>query len=66
MRPNEPLKKLDAIRMCGGTTVTTARLIGVTKSAVSQWPDPLPPRIADRVYAALYRQQQKEREAQAA
>lgn len=65
MRRDEPLKKLDAIRMCGGTTVTTARLIGVTKSAVSQWPDPLPPRIADRVYAALYRQQQ-ERSTQAA
>lgn len=66
MRPNKPLSKLDAIRMCGGTTVTTARLIGVTKSAVSQWPDPLPPRIADRVYAALYRQKLAEGEAQAA
>ena len=35
-----------------------ARAIGCTYQAVDKWPDDLPPRIADRVQAALWRQQQ--------
>lgn len=32
-----------------------AAALGVTYQAVRDWPDELPPRIADRVEAALYR-----------
>ncbi|MDX8402515.1 MAG: Cro/CI family transcriptional regulator [Mariprofundaceae bacterium] len=39
-----------------GSGAALARAIGVSKSAVSSWPDELPPRIADRVIAACVRQ----------
>jgi len=38
-----------------GTQVALAAAVGIGKSAVSDWPDPLPPRIADRVIAACVR-----------
>jgi len=47
--------KSDAIRLLGGTNTSAAEAIGITQSAVSQWPDVLPPTIADRVIAALAR-----------
>lgn len=50
--------KQDAIRMLGGTPASAAKLIGVTPSAISLWPDELPPRITDRVQAALWRMSQ--------
>jgi len=47
--------KIKAIELLGGTPKSTADAIGVSPSAVSQWPDMLPDRIADRVLAALAR-----------
>lgn len=51
------MKKADAIRLLGGTASAAAKAIGISPAAVSLWPDELPPRIADRVQAALYRKQ---------
>jgi len=51
--------KTDAIRLLGGTPAKTAAAIGITPSAVSQWPETLPATIADRVVAALARRQLK-------
>lgn len=47
--------KTEALELLGGTTTAVAEAIGITPQAVSQWPDILPDRIADRVYAALAR-----------
>ncbi len=52
------MKKSYAIRMLGGTPTKAAQAIGITPSAVGQWPeDPteLPNSIRDRVQAALWR-----------
>lgn len=49
------MKKTEALDLLGGTPAAVARAIGITPSAVSQWPDDLPPTIADRVQAALWR-----------
>ncbi|MGA0608862.1 hypothetical protein [Caldimonas sp. KR1-144] len=50
--------KTEAIEQLGGTTAAAAAAIGVTYQAVDKWPDVLPPRIVDRVQAALYRKAQ--------
>jgi len=47
--------KTEAIKLLGGTIPAAADAIGITYQAVSKWPDELPDRIADRVYAALAR-----------
>lgn len=57
---NACMLKTEAIRLLGGSPTSAARLIGISASAVSLWPDELPPRIADRVQAALWRKQQGE------
>lgn len=49
------MKKATAIRLLGGTVTAAAAAVGVTPSAVTQWPDDLPGRIEDRVLAALAR-----------
>lgn len=49
------MKKQTAYALLGGTPTTIARHVGCTASAVKQWPDPLPRRIADRVLAARVR-----------
>lgn len=49
------MEKAHAIRLLGGKITAAAHAVGVTPSAVTQWPDDLPPRIADRVLAALAR-----------
>lgn len=49
------MNKQRAIDLLGGTPAKAAAEIGVTPSAVSQWPDELPRRLADRVLAALAR-----------
>lgn len=49
------MTKQEAINLLGGAVAHAAELIGVTPSAISQWPDDLPPRIVDRVQAALWR-----------
>jgi len=47
--------KSKALELLGGSPGTAAAEIGVSPSAVSQWPEELPPRIRDRVLAALAR-----------
>jgi hypothetical protein len=49
------MKKAKAIELLGGTVGSAARAIGVTSSAVTQWPDELPDRLSDRVLAAIAR-----------
>lgn len=49
------MKKTEAIRTLGGTTASAAAAVGVSPSAVSQWPDDLPKPIIDRVQAAMWR-----------
>lgn len=53
------MTKLEAIQLLGGTVTAAAHAIGISTSAVSLWPDELPPRIADRVEAALWRKSQQ-------
>lgn len=43
--------KTQAIELLGGSITAAAKAIGITYQAVDKWPDVLPPRIADRVYA---------------
>lgn len=50
------MKKQQAIELLGGTVTLAAKEIGISYQAVNKWPDDLPARIADRVYAALARQ----------
>lgn len=52
--------KTVAINLLGGTIRAAARAVGISPSAVSQWPDELPPTISDRVLAALYRREHPE------
>lgn len=49
------MTKQEAIQQLGGTPTAAARKMGITVSALSQWPDSLPPRLLDRVQAALFR-----------
>jgi len=49
------MKKSKAIDLLGGTVASAALQARVSRSAVSQWPEDLPPRITDRVLAALAR-----------
>jgi hypothetical protein len=48
--------KKQAIELLGGTVAEAAKRLGVTYQAVRKWPELLPPRISDRVLAALARQ----------
>lgn len=48
------MKKNEAIKLFGNCS-EAARAIGVTRSAVSKWPDPLTRAIRDRVVAAALR-----------
>lgn len=50
------MRKDKALELLGGTTASAAKAIGMTYQAVYKWPDELPPRIADRVLAAVARQ----------
>ena len=50
------MNKSDAIKLLGGTTTSVAEAIGISYQAVSKWPEILPPRISDRVHAAVNRQ----------
>lgn len=47
--------KTEAIELLGKSVAAAAEAIGVTYQAVDKWPEVLPPRIADRVQAALWR-----------
>ena len=48
------MKKKDAIQIFGSAS-DLSKAIGVTRSAVSQWPDELDQSQADRVIGAAYR-----------
>jgi hypothetical protein len=50
------MKKSEARALLGGSDVSAAEAIGVTRSAFAQWPEELPARLADRVQAAVARQ----------
>lgn len=63
---NAGMNKQHAIELLGGSVAAAARSIGVTFQAVDKWPDVLPPRIADRVQAVLWRRSQGEQSADAA
>lgn len=54
------MTKTEAIKLLGGSVGAAAREIGVTPGAISLWPEDLPPRLADRVQAALWRREQRE------
>lgn len=45
------MRKADVIAYFGGTQTATAKALGLTKSAVNQWPDPIPLRSAIRANA---------------
>lgn len=51
------MQKATAIEQLGGSVAAAAKAIGVSYQAVNQWPELLPPRIVDRVQAALWRMQ---------
>jgi hypothetical protein len=57
--------KSEAIELLGGSIPAAAKAIGITYQAVDKWPDVLSARIADRVLAALARQQQQPRKRRA-
>jgi hypothetical protein len=49
------MQKTLALELLGGTVAKAAEAIGINSQAISQWPDELPPRLADRVIAACVR-----------
>lgn len=50
------MHKTDAIQLLGdGVMSAAAQEMGISPAALSQWPEELPPRLADRVQAALWR-----------
>lgn len=51
------MRKDEAIAVLGGTISAAADAIGVSYQAIMKWPDELPPRLRDRVQAALWRRQ---------
>lgn len=53
--------KTKAIELLGGTPSAAAEKVGVTVQAIQQWPEELPDRIADRVLAAIAREQLPEK-----
>ena len=52
------MNKIEAIHLLGGSVAKAAEAIGINSQAISQWPEILPPRISDRVEAALWRMSQ--------
>jgi hypothetical protein len=52
--------KTQAIELLGGSVTASAKAVGNSYQAVTKWPDVLPPRIADCVYAALSRRSLEE------
>lgn len=52
---NPAMLKAKALGLLGGSVASAAEAIGISYQAIDKWPDELPPRIADRVLAALAR-----------
>jgi molybdenum-dependent DNA-binding transcriptional regulator ModE len=57
------MQKAQAIELLGGSIAAAAEAIGITYQAVRKWPDKLPDRIADRVFAASQRKKKPKRRA---
>ena len=55
---NAGMTKDEAIHLLGGSHKAAAEAVGITVQAVSQWPDELSKRVADRIAAALWRKSQ--------
>ena len=53
------MTKTEAINLLGGTPGEVAKALGITRAAISNWPDPLPQSIADRVVGAHTRLKRK-------
>ena len=51
------MDKAPAIAALGGTVTAAAKSLGVSYQAFNKAPDPLPPRISDRVLAAIARRE---------
>ena len=49
------MTKTEALQALGGTVTSAAQHIGISRSAVSQWPEQLPKTAIHRVQAALWR-----------
>lgn len=49
------MQKTHAIELLGGTVGSAASAMGISHSAVSQWPDVLTPKLIDRVIAGCLR-----------
>lgn len=49
------MTKAEAVRIFGDSNADLARALGVTRSAVQQWPDELTQEQADRVVGAAVR-----------
>ena len=49
------MTKVEATKLLGRNATEAAAAIGITCQAFGQWPDELPPRLIDRVQAALWR-----------
>jgi len=49
------MRKQEAVKLFGKTQQELADAMGVSKSLVSQWPDPLPASVRDRVLGAAVR-----------
>jgi len=45
------MTKDEAINLLGGSVAKAAEAIGINSQAISQWPQELPARLADRVQA---------------
>lgn len=50
------MQKSKAIELLGGSVASAAKAVGISYQALGKWPDPLPPRLEDRVIAAVARQ----------
>ena len=50
-----PMKKSEAIDIFGGTQKQLAEYLGLTPSAISQWPDELDQATSDRLLGAALR-----------
>lgn len=47
------MKKSTAIKHLGGTGTAAALALGISRQAVSKWPDPLPMKVEKRVRTAI-------------
>lgn len=47
------MKKSTAIKQLGGTGTAAAQALGISRQAVSKWPDPLPLKVEQRVREAI-------------